>query len=46
MRQRVQRVILLATHKFLLKMVQVLKSFRVVYKKCKLLSILQILTYI
>lgn len=36
----------LASHKFLLRMAQVLKSFQVVYKKCKLLSLLQLLTYL
>lgn len=34
MRQRVQGAMSLASHKFLLRMAQVLKSFQVVYKKC------------
>lgn len=46
MRQRVRGAMPLASHKFLLRTAQVVKSFWVVYKKCKLLSILQLLTYI
>lgn len=45
-RQRVQGVMPLASHEFLLRMAQALKSFRVIYKTCKLLSILQLLTYL
>ena len=36
----------MASHKFLSRMAQVVKRFWVVYKKCELLSILQLLTYI
>lgn len=39
MRQRVHGAMPLASHKFLLRMAQVLKSFRTVYKKCELLSL-------
>lgn len=46
MRQRVRGAVPLASHKFLLRTAQVLKSFWVVYEKCELLSILQLLTYI
>lgn len=45
-RQRVQGVMPLASNKFLLRMAQVLKSFWAIYKTCKLLSILQLLTYL
>lgn len=38
-RQRVHGAMPLASHKFLLRMAQVLKSFRTVYKKCELLSL-------
>lgn len=39
MRQRVRGAMPLASHKFLLRMAQVLKSFQTVYKKCELLSL-------